>query len=292
MFVHALTGLHPGGGTALGVIDLPVQRERHTHWPIIAGSSLKGVLRAECNARSGGQHDKDPDVLAAFGPATAAAADHAGAIALTDARILAFPVRSLMGVFAWVTCPAVLERLSRDLGIVGGTKIDGIPQPKKDEAMCAVKSPLLATEDKIVLEEFEFSVIHKEIDFGFAHQAFADEDTWKRFREHLVILSNDDFTYFVRNATEVVARIGLDYEQKTIRDGALFYEEYLPTETLLYSLVLCNKSRRKNHERSPDQILRWLMDQSIKFLQIGSGETVGKGFCAIKITIPEAGTTS
>ena len=42
---------------------------------------------------------------------------HAGAITLTDARILAFPVRSLKGVFAWVTCPAVLERLARDLGL-------------------------------------------------------------------------------------------------------------------------------------------------------------------------------
>ena len=97
LFVHALTGLHPGGGTALGVIDLPVQRERHTQWPIIAGSSLKGVLRAECNAHSDDQHDQNPDVLAAFGPATAAASDHAGAIAITDSRILAFPVRSLMG---------------------------------------------------------------------------------------------------------------------------------------------------------------------------------------------------
>ena len=27
LFIHALTGLHPGSGTALGVVDLPVQRE-------------------------------------------------------------------------------------------------------------------------------------------------------------------------------------------------------------------------------------------------------------------------
>ncbi len=44
LFIHCLTGLHPGSGTALGVVDLPVQRERHTRWPIVPGSSLKGVL--------------------------------------------------------------------------------------------------------------------------------------------------------------------------------------------------------------------------------------------------------
>ena len=179
------------------------------------------------------------------------------------------------------------------MGILGGAKIDGIPEPKKDEAICAVDSPLPVTQDKIVLEEFEFSISSRNnINFEFMDQAFADEGTQKRFREHLVIVSNDDFTYFVRHATEVVARIGLDYERKTVRTGALFYEEYLPTETLLYSLVLCSKSRRKNHERSADQILRWLMNQNIKFLQIGAGETVGKGFCAINITIPDAGAES
>jgi len=284
MFVHALTGLHPGGGTALGVIDLPIQRERHTDWPIIAGSSLKGVLRAECNALSGDPHDKCPDVLTAFGPATTAASDHAGAIAITDARILAFPVRSLKGVFAWITCPAVLQRFSRDCNIIGSPDIGLIPKLEKDKAICAENSPLLIADDKIILEEFEFSIISDNINFRFVNQAFSNGNDRNRFREHLVILHDDDFTYFVRNATEVVARIGLDYEQKTVRKGALFYEEYLPAETLLYALILCNKSRRKNYERSPDQILQWLNDQNIKFLQIGSGETVGKGFCAVNIT--------
>lgn len=52
MFIHALTGLHPGSGTALGVVDLPVQRERHTQWPTIPGSALKGVLRDACREKS------------------------------------------------------------------------------------------------------------------------------------------------------------------------------------------------------------------------------------------------
>ena len=30
LFIHAQTSLHPGTGTALGTVDLPIQRERHT----------------------------------------------------------------------------------------------------------------------------------------------------------------------------------------------------------------------------------------------------------------------
>ncbi len=263
-----------------------MQRERHTDWPIIAGSSLKGVLRAQCNTLSDHESDKCHDVLVAFGPATSAASDHAGAISITDARILAFPVRSLKGVFAWVTCPEVLQRFSRDRSIIGATGLEHIPKLKKDHAVCARNSPLLVSEDKMILEEFEFSVMSDEVNLGFLDQAFADEDTQRRFQDHLVILHDDDFTYFVRNATEVVARIGLDYEQKTVKTGALFYEEYLPAETLLYALILCSQSRRKDYERSPDQILQWLNDQDIKFLQIGSGETVGKGLCTVNIASP------
>lgn len=152
LFIHALTGLHPGSGTALGVVDLPVQRERHTQWPIIPGSSLKGILRDVLRSK----HDNET-WLALFGPETENAHEHAGALALTDARILAFPVRSLRGVFAWVTCPAVLQRLKRDLALAGMSVPALNPVPQKDAALCAEGSPLLLSDGKLILEEFEFA---------------------------------------------------------------------------------------------------------------------------------------
>src|SRR5207253_4223138 len=51
LFLHAQTALHPGSGAALGTVDLPVQRERHTQWPTIASSALKGVLRDAIRGR-------------------------------------------------------------------------------------------------------------------------------------------------------------------------------------------------------------------------------------------------
>jgi len=284
MFIHALTGLHPGGGTALGVIDLPIQRERHTNWPTIPDSSLKGVLRHAFRRYSSQNTDIPSEEFALFGPDVSSDNDHSGALSLSDARILAFPVRSLSGVFAWITCPDVLHRFTRDLSIVDKESVSDIPQPDKDQAYSVKESPLIS-KGKMILEEFEFDVSFQNNNLAhwIAPQVTNDEPTQERIKNHLVILNNDDFTHFVVNATEVIARIGLDYKTKTVRKSALFYEEYLPAETLLYSLVICQNSF-SDYQASGTELLEALQSKLLSYVQIGGGETVGKGICGIKFS--------
>jgi CRISPR-associated protein Cmr4 len=284
LFVHAQTSLHPGSGTALGTVDLPVQRERHTNWPVIPASSLKGVLRDACRPAKDNANARET-WLAVFGPETADAAAHAGALALTDARILAFPVRSLRGVFAWTTCPAALERLNRDLAIARRTQVGSVPKLDKEEAACAAGSPLIVDGDRIVLEEFEFT---RTGDAGvvaswIAENAVEDAATRDRIKTHLTVLHDDDFTHFVRHATEVVARIALDYERKTVKGKALFYQEFLPPETIFYSLVLAEESRRKETKMSAAEVLDYVREGMLPVLQIGGDETIGKGLCAVRL---------
>ncbi len=298
LFLHAQTSLHPGSGTALGTVDLPVQRERHTQWPTIPGSALKGILRDTCRERAKSKHgnsremanEKDPDLVAAFGPGKVEEGNaHAGALSLTDARILAFPVRSLRGVFAWVTCPAVLDRLNRDLGTARLPQLptDKIPQPARDEAACAQKGPLLVDGDKLVLEEFEFTVKGRAdgVSNWIAARAVADNATHKRLQTHLAVLNDDDFTHFVRHATEVVARVGLDYERKTVTSGALFYQEFLPAETLFYSLVFATGSRSERRQ-SADEMMAYLAENlpAGSVLQVGGDETTGKGLSLVQLS--------
>ncbi|HWP39771.1 MAG TPA: type III-B CRISPR module RAMP protein Cmr4 [Tepidisphaeraceae bacterium] len=288
LFIHAQTPLHPGSGTALGTVDLPVQRERHTQWPVIPGSTLKGILRDAC--RRAGSND---DLFAAFGPETAEADKHAGALTLTDARILAFPVRSLKGIFAWVTCLAVLERLKRDLSLVqaNGSAFNPPSGPAKDKALCPANSPLLVDGNKLVLEEFDFerSGDAEAVADWLSQRVVADDATRKRLQSHLVVLHDDDFTHFVRHATEVVARIALDYERKTVKGTALFYEEFLPAETLFYSVVLASASRRDGHGKRAGEILQYLRNNMPPVLQIGGDETIGKGLCAVRLSSREEG---
>lgn len=303
LFIHAQTALHPGSGTALGTVDLPVQRERHTGWPNIAGSALKGVLRDACREKihqATGQprkvvNEEHPDIVTIFGPGKVdESSAHAGALTVSDARILAYPVRSLRGVFAWVTCRGVLERLCRDLVLIGMplSSLPSLPTtwPAEHKALVPTNSPLLvgqSAQATIVLEEFDYKVTGPSdgVAEWLANHAVADKFAQERMKSHLVVLSDDDFTHFVRNATEIVARIALDYERKTVKEGALFYQEFLPAETLMYSVLLANSSRNERASMDAPEVLGKVRQclEDVRVLQIGGDETTGKGLCAVHV---------
>lgn len=309
--IHALAPLHPGAGTSLGTVDLPVQRERHTHWPNIAGSALKGILRDACReqVKSGHGNDRgkanaDPVVATLFGPPQGSGQDNAaaGAVSVTDARLLAFPVRSLKGVFAWVTCPAVMERFARDCKLAGfdAKAFPVTPVEKPLSAIiptgcpCAVETP--DKKKHLLLEEFKLDVI-SEVALPWAAKVAEAllpttaeyADTVKRFARQLVVVHDDDFTHFVKYATEVTARIALDYETKTVKGTALFYQEFLPTETLFYSVLIVNAARARGEQRSAAALLadlnRHLKAIPNGVLQIGGDETTGKGYCSVRLTV-------
>ncbi|GIW97294.1 MAG: type III-B CRISPR module RAMP protein Cmr4 [Pirellulaceae bacterium] len=282
VFFHGQTPLHPGAGTAVGVVDLPIQRERHTQWPTIPGSSIKGVFRDAC------RDDADPAAwTSVFGPETENADKHAGALSLTDARLLAFPVRSLHGVFAYATCRAALQRMRRDLGLVG--KADQVPVPPPipvGQALVAQGAPVLVGSEEMVLEEFDFGVTDwpelGSLAERLAGWISADPEFAAEFVPRLVVLDDDHFTHFARHATEVVARIKLDYERKTVSRGALFYQEFLPAETVMYSLLIARPSRDGSGKSAAD-VLNYVRNRLPVVLQLGGDETTGKGFCHVHV---------
>jgi CRISPR-associated protein Cmr4 len=312
--LYAQTAVHPGSGTALGTVDLPVQREWHTHWPNTAGSALKGILRDACREKL--VHDKglqdepaDPNdtnkrrrsrrdianeeqaMVEAFGPSANSASEAAGALSVTDARLLTFPVRSLKGFFARATCPMALDRLKRDAALLGLSIPWEIPELANNQAAVSSEGCGCLVGASLVLEEFEFAkasqVNAHDIAVWIASHLLptstAYADTVKRFPKQFVILHDDDFTHFARHATEVVARVGLNYETKTVREGALFYQEFLPAETLLYAVVLANAARVRFGGSDAAAILKTLTDSMPSILQIGGDETTGKGYCATRL---------
>ena len=267
LYIHALTPLHPGAGTALGAVDLPVQRERHTSWPLVPSSSLKGVLR-----------DAAPvdDRALLFGAEGNADELFAGALTFTDARIWAFPIRSLKGIFVWATCKHVLERWLRDTKLAGLEK--SIPLPDVGEGEALVAENCVCVEGQhLYLEEFKLEA-KQDIQRREWESVLPDISGFDLRR--LTILSETDFSYFVQHATEVTARIKLDPVTKTVVDKALFYQEFLPSETLMYSLVLASPQRMKGESRKPaSEVLDCFKPP--QYLQLGGDETTGKGLCAL-----------
>lgn len=282
-FVHCLSPVHIGTGEGVGLIDMPIMRERVTKWPIIPGSTTKGVHRDYFVQ----QRDKESWIRTAFGAGKgeADAEGNAGSIVMSDARILAFPVASYYGTFAYVTCPMVIKRLERDMGAANVSyfsnlieKVEGWEKKlstNEDKALIGHRCEVTdENNEKIYLDEFELSVVidgtFGELTNSLAKLVFKDDHfSQELLASRLVLVSDESFQYFVTQCSEITPRIRLKAEEKVVDDGALWYEEYLPTETLLYGLIWCEKM---------DQVKEsWKRLSKGRVLQVGGNATVGRG---------------
>lgn len=294
--LHALTAVHAGAGTSTGVVDLPIARERHTGWPIVPGSSLKGLLRDAAQNRANGS-DNDVSVIEVFGPEKDRASEHAGAVSVTDARLIAFPVRSLKGVFAWVTCKSALDRLTRDAALVTEPPAWKLDELTSLQAASVDATPCAADAKSFIFEEYQFTRTDNskltEVGTWLAANLLPDTDEYASAQadmpKRLVQLSDTDFTHFARHATEITARIGLDSAAKTVKKGALFYQECLPTESILYAVVLTSPSRKRESQLTAKDVLMQLQKIVPTYMQIGGDETTGKGLCGVRLRCAEGG---
>jgi len=278
--LQAITFLHPGTGQTTGVVDLPVQREVHTGFPMFAASGFKGSLRDKAERLWG---HKDDRIITVFGSQSGGDNPSAGALAVTDARILAFPVRSFQKVFVWVTCPMVLQRLKRDGGLIGLTCPDFRDQQKETafvEDDMAITSPL-------ILEELSFNVEKKDTLSGvssFINGTLHPDGGFDPKR--LVVIPDSDFEYLVNHATQISTRIKLNEKKTTTGNGGnMWVEETLPPETIMYALAVCHAPRMNGQEGGSEIVVR-VLDALMydSHIQIGGNETVGQGWCCIKMT--------
>ena len=219
----------------------------------------------------------------------------------TDARLLLFPVKSVSNVFGWVTCPAVLERFKHDLSICQPSITFDFSLPS--EIQVPTGCDLIVNDSKIVLEEYTFDVKETDTCKNLADWIAVNcmpsgnvYDYWReKIKNSLVVLSNDDFRDFVTLSTEVIARIKINQETGTVQKGALWYEEYLPSDSILYSLTLTtpifqeddNKkgifnSCHQNKEES-ERVMKFLEDGLPDVIQLGGNATIGKGIVRTKV---------
>lgn len=286
VFLYAVSPVHMGAGSAVGVIDNPIQRERHTGHPCFAGSGLKGALRHGFEAIGG-----DPALIdRLFGPASDSGDLHAGAVSFGDAQLLAFPVRSLKNGYVYATCPQALARAQRLLALVGVATQWTIPMP--GEGDCLLSNPALLSGAKLHLEAFEYDAKVSEslraLATDLSVRALPTGDACQFFRDKLaqdlVVLSDTDFAYFVQNATLVEPHVRIDEDSGTASDGGLFYTENLPPESLLLAPLLASGTRSKADKLEADEVLVKLKTAlDGKLLQVGGDATTGRGLVMLKL---------
>jgi CRISPR-associated protein Cmr4 len=296
VFLYAVSPVHMGAGQAIGMIDNPIQRERHTGHPCVAGSGIKGAVRHGFKA-IGGDETLINDL---FGPESGSQDLHAGAVSFGDAQLVAFPVRSLKGGYVYATCPQALARARRILEAVGIT-VTWSDVPAVGEGECLVGNPALLSQrqingrqtDVLHLEAFEYTAKDKEhvalkaMAADLASKAIPQENGYGFFREKLktdlVVLSDTDFAYFAEHATLVEPHVRIDDKTGTAADGGLFYTENLPPESLLIAPVLAsqvrNGAKKGDAEFMEAETVMLTITTVIngKLLQIGGDATTGRG---------------
>lgn len=265
------TVLHCGSGQSVGVVDQPIIRERATNLPIVPGATIRGVLRAYLSPTDG----KQPELAnVLFGREAKDGNDNfAGALSLTDAHLLILPVRSLYGIVAYVTCPFILKRYSKELNV----SID-IPFQSADKACIGEKNKNVSA-DKVVFEDLDIDAVKSQETQLWAVKISGtmyatDPAAQVDFQEHFVILPDDVFAYLAETAMEVRTRIRMNQETGVVDNGALWTEENLPAECVLWGSYSFNESMR-NYQ--PDYADKFKEKARSLLLQIGGNAGVGSG---------------
>ncbi|MBB0228326.1 type III-B CRISPR module RAMP protein Cmr4 [Streptomyces calidiresistens] len=306
LYLYAESPVHAGAADSSGVVDLAIQREAGTGYPVVWGQSLKGALRQA--ARDAGW-DEDC-IIGVFGsepPGSggeenegARGALKAGALSVGDAQLVALPVPTLRRTFAWVTSDLALARLARKrqslIGAEGIRPSPPVPAPADDGGLagqtewCGTKGPAEVlgplwvgfgdTVDENVRGWAEL-VAGEGIGTADGLGSFA-----KKFTTDLLVVGQDVMPELSRSCTEVTARVQLS-EEKTVQHGP-FYSEYLPAETVLAaSLSMRRDGKSEDGKGWAAFYVEMLVDLLHNRLhQLGGDETLGKGLVWCRLVGP------
>ncbi len=306
LYLFTRTPLHVGAGASVGAIDQPIQRERHTGFPIIPASTLKGSFADHWNdSLHDEEADKDGKVKRVRVTKAGAITDSAwlfgsdndkpafaGALLFSEARVLAFPIRSAKGSYAWITCPLMLQRATRD-GVITG---DIPAEPKDDEAIFTAEGPLALSvkvkgvdRTQVVLEEYTFT--HNRPEPGGLAQdlgRLVDDELFHSITDRLVILSNGMMSHFVSTTCEIAQHVRISDETGTAEEGGLFNQENVPADTLFYSVLTATKSRVPSgamKDKPDTEALAAFTDlvNTEQVFQFGGDASTGLGFCTVTL---------
>jgi len=299
LYLFTRTPLHVGVGASGGAIDQPVQRERHTGFPVIPASSLKGSFADQWPTTKNGKRlstkkvregdkekvvvDEADDAAWLFGSDTTDLS-FAGSLLFSEARVIAFPIRSAKGSFAWITCPLMLQRARRD-GVINSDIGD---EPGDDQALFKAEGPL-ALDGKIVLEEYCFN--HT----GTYPTALAEEisklitdDLLASIKNRLVVLSNGMMSHFASTTCEVAQHVRISDETGTAEGTGLFNQENVPADTLFYAVLHATAGRGEHFRgKNPEEAFSEFdakLKAASQVFQFGGDASTGLGFCTVTLS--------
>lgn len=284
VILRAVTNLHPGVGREGETVDLPVQKD-NLGFPIIYSQSLKGALKSAL------WHSPNLAKIL-FGPEPEDE-KFTSAVAVTDCIVVAFPVRSLEGVYAFATSPLLLKRLNEFLKLI--RKVEGMYKCVEElsnlsigEGKCRISKE---AEGILKIEALgKRLLINEEIDVEYEIDQSGNIKTLEELlgidRGRLIVLNDDDALRALKRSLIRVTRIAIDREKKTVKRGALWTEEYVPWGTIFATVFLYSKARGPTSDLQEASkvrdVLKELLNKTGNYLIIGGDETVGRGIVKLE----------
>ncbi|QUI23988.1 type III-B CRISPR module RAMP protein Cmr4 [Vallitalea pronyensis] len=252
------TSMHIGDEQGLGVVDMPIYREKHTGFPIIPASTIKGVIK----------RDYGNDIGSIFG-----SEKKEGTVIFYDGRLLLFPIKSLKGLYMLITCPYIMNHYNNEnkqynLEDNEAYVLEGNIGRMKD--ISNFKS------EKIVLEEFIFKVKRFDNNKVLSLSSEFNDTVNKR----LVMVSDNTFSHLVQLYTEINTRVSIN--DKGVVENGPFTQEFIPKEAMFYADIedLEKKSGQEKDKGAKEELPINLLSKELTngtYIQIGGNQTLGKG---------------
>lgn len=312
-YCMALDPIHVGtGGYRLGRVDNTIVREPGTDLPKIPGTSISGVARAytalaiqsndpnkqkylkqeidaqgrplykSCAGKGGEGGEahcgrKDCEVCVSYGFSKGKKSFH-GMAQFSDARIMFFPVHSMVGPI-WITSPSILkefgvrtevseERIKFIKNNFARDRLNlGWLMLKKDEADSGLFS--------VPWDNFpDFSSVQSEIQ--------------EIIENRLLLIPDTLFAQIVNDNLEVRTSVAIDPATGAAEEGALYTYEAIPRATVLWFTVTHNdpgnfRINGKEIGLNIDQIIE-NMEKGLRYLKIlGIGGMNTRGMGRLKV---------
>ncbi len=283
----ALDPIHIGtGGYRLGRVDNTIVREPATNLPKIPGTTLEGCTRTYAyyeelgknNVNKGCAVGKEVEdkkgnkikpcgkckICLTFGFTGAEGEIESlhGMAQFSDARILFFPVYSMIGP-VWITSPSILkDALDKEVKI------------SEDK----IKTTFDCPDNKLNLG---WLYLEKEEEFKI--DANKLKSIPEEMQKRLVLVSDKIFSHIVNSNLEVRTSVAIDPETGAAEERALFTYEAIPRATIFWFDIVFLDPKWFNISITLDEIKKTI-EQGLKLYEtLGIGGMGTRGFGRIKI---------
>ncbi|ODS37840.1 MAG: type III-B CRISPR module RAMP protein Cmr4 [Candidatus Altiarchaeales archaeon WOR_SM1_79] len=311
-FGMALDPIHIGtGGYRLGRVDNAIVREPGSNIPKIPGTSIEGVARTysyykeiesigECKPKEkicavGKKmkikgEEKEPcgncPVCITYGYTTDEKSLH-GMAQFSDARILFFPVHSMIGP-VWVTTAEILKEIvtKDDKNKITNASVENTI--KIGDKIHTNNSQKLNLGWLYLKTEKGGDIKNINVDIGDNETKKLNEVINEEILKRYVIVSGELFQQIVNSNLEVRTSVAIDPTTGAAEEGALYTYEAIPRATVFWFSVTANNPKNFDvpdnwKSKSPDDVINKVNAGLELFEFLGVGGMGTRGFGRLRI---------